>query len=295
MSLWADSVASLPVVNVASVPQRSPFRYPGGKTWLIPYLRAWIQSQKRVQNFFEPFAGGAIASLTVAAENLADHVTMSEIDEHVASVWKVVLHGDGKRLAQKIADFTMEEMALDKTLASESNDLVETAFQTILRNRVNHGGILAFGAGRIRNGESGKGLKSRWYPQTLSRRILDIIELREKITFFQEDGFNVIRKNLHQPDALFFLDPPYTAGNKKAGSRLYTHFEINHLQLFSLASQIKGDFLMTYENAPAVKDLAAQFNFETLEIPMRNTRNAPMTELLISSNLAWVSKTFSLS
>lgn len=26
----------LRVVNVASVPQRSPFRYPGGKTWLVP-------------------------------------------------------------------------------------------------------------------------------------------------------------------------------------------------------------------------------------------------------------------
>ena len=27
------------IVNVASVPQRSPFRYPGGKTWLIPIAR----------------------------------------------------------------------------------------------------------------------------------------------------------------------------------------------------------------------------------------------------------------
>ncbi len=24
------------VVNVATVPHRSPFRYPGGKTWLVP-------------------------------------------------------------------------------------------------------------------------------------------------------------------------------------------------------------------------------------------------------------------
>jgi hypothetical protein len=31
-------------VNVASVPQRSPFRYPGGKTWLIPYIRSWLAS-----------------------------------------------------------------------------------------------------------------------------------------------------------------------------------------------------------------------------------------------------------
>lgn len=27
------------IVNVASVPFRSPFRYPGGKTWLVPQIR----------------------------------------------------------------------------------------------------------------------------------------------------------------------------------------------------------------------------------------------------------------
>ncbi|MBN2594284.1 MAG: hypothetical protein JXA81_12320, partial [Sedimentisphaerales bacterium] len=32
------------VVNVASVPLRSPFRYPGGKTWLVPYVRQWLSS-----------------------------------------------------------------------------------------------------------------------------------------------------------------------------------------------------------------------------------------------------------
>ena len=32
------------VVNVASVPQRSPFRYPGGNTWLVPYVRLWLSS-----------------------------------------------------------------------------------------------------------------------------------------------------------------------------------------------------------------------------------------------------------
>ena len=32
------------IVNVASVPQRSPFRYPGGKTWLIPIARKWFSS-----------------------------------------------------------------------------------------------------------------------------------------------------------------------------------------------------------------------------------------------------------
>lgn len=48
------------IVNVASVPQRSPFRYPGGKTWLIPRIRQWLRSRpERPHVLIEPFAAGA--------------------------------------------------------------------------------------------------------------------------------------------------------------------------------------------------------------------------------------------
>ena len=64
------------VVNVASVPQRSLFRYPGGKTWLVPQIRRWLWSkQNSPAELIEPFAGGGIIGLTAAAENLAQHVT----------------------------------------------------------------------------------------------------------------------------------------------------------------------------------------------------------------------------
>src|SRR5688572_1473948 len=80
-------------VNVASVPQRSPFRYPGGKTWLIPYIRDWLHSKGHTPSrLIEPFAGGAIVSLTVAFERLARHVVFAEFDEGVAAVWRVVLN-----------------------------------------------------------------------------------------------------------------------------------------------------------------------------------------------------------
>jgi hypothetical protein len=61
--MYKDSLPSLAdyVVNVASVPQRSPFRYPGGKTWLIPYVRRWLSSiTPPLQELIELFAEGRI-------------------------------------------------------------------------------------------------------------------------------------------------------------------------------------------------------------------------------------------
>src|SRR5438128_4938414 len=100
------SYAADKLVNVASVPQRSPFRYPGGKTWLVPYVREWLQSKReRPSRLIEPFAGGAIISLTVAFERLAKHVLFAEIDQNVAAVWRVVLNGHAEWLAKQILNF----------------------------------------------------------------------------------------------------------------------------------------------------------------------------------------------
>jgi excisionase family DNA binding protein len=73
-------------VNVAQVPQRSPFRYPGGKTWLVPHVRQWLRSLRpRATVLVEPFAGGGSVSLTAAFEDLTDYVIMVELDEDVAA------------------------------------------------------------------------------------------------------------------------------------------------------------------------------------------------------------------
>jgi DNA adenine methylase len=80
------------ITNVASVPQRSPFRYPGGKTWLVPTVRHWLKQEKKsVPELIEPFAGGGIVSLTAAFERLADEILMVEMDDEISAVWEVIL------------------------------------------------------------------------------------------------------------------------------------------------------------------------------------------------------------
>jgi len=39
-----DVPSTAKIVNVAAVPHRSPLRYPGGKTWLVPRIRLWLHS-----------------------------------------------------------------------------------------------------------------------------------------------------------------------------------------------------------------------------------------------------------
>src|SRR6266481_4072294 len=124
-------------INVASVPQRSPFRYPGGKTWLVPYIRDWLRHKiPRPTRLIEPFAGGAIVSLTAAFERLARHVIFAELDDGVASVWRVVLNGQAEWLAKQILHFDLTLENVKAVLKQSPVELRERAFQTILRNRV---------------------------------------------------------------------------------------------------------------------------------------------------------------
>ena len=111
------------------------------------------------------------------------------------------------------------------------------------------------------NSENGKGILSRWYPQTIARRITNIELVASRLRFVQGDAFEVITEHLKNRDAVFFIDPPYTAGGKRAGSRLYTHSEIDHEHLFTLCESLHGDFLMTYDNADEVRALAEQHGF----------------------------------
>jgi len=276
------------IVNVASVPFRSPFRYPGGKTWLIPRIRRWLASlPSKPGEFIEPFTGGGIVGLTVAFEDLADHITLVELDHQVAAVWKTILQGNGEWLAGRILTFNFTSETVRAELEKSDLSLEEQAFQTILKNRVNRGGILAPGAGMAKYGENGKGIASRWYPETLSKRIRKIIEIRDRFTFIEGDGIEVLKKNSDRADAVFFIDPPYTAGGKKAGSRLYVHSELNHEKLFEISSRLAGSFLMTYSNDKTVQGLAQENQLAMKEIAMKNTHHAKMTELLIGRDLSW--------
>lgn len=275
--------ATTRVVNVASVPQRSPFRYPGGKTWLIPIVRKWLKQSNEFKSLIEPFAGGGIVSLTAAFEKLADKITMIELDQEVAAVWEVIINGDHNWLAEKIFSFDLTPDNANAILKKENKTIEEQAFSTIIKNRIFHGGIITKGSGLIKNGENGKGIKSRWYPKTLRDRIKSVGYVKSKMKFISGDAFDELERIKNDKTSYSFIDPPYTV----AGKRLYTHYEIDHDALFALTSQLKGKFMLTYDDTIEIRELANKYNLNYRTIPMKTTHHIKKNEIIISDNFNW--------
>lgn len=278
------SLMPIEVVNVASVPHRSPFRYPGGKTWLVPEVRRWLATlAKRPRLFCEPFCGGAIAGLSALFEGLGDELVLVELDDDVAAVWKTIIGDEGDQLIRMIGEFAISPETVTAVLSRPYVTELERAFATILRNRVQRGGILAPGASLMKLGENGRGVASRWYPRTLQSRIQAIRSKRDRITFVHGDGIDWMRGNRHLADAVFFIDPPYTI----AGRRLYTHSDVDHEELFRVASTLSADFLMTYDDAEPIRRLATRSGFEVHVVVMKNTHHRIQQELLVGRDLGW--------
>lgn len=252
----------------------------------MPYVRQWLGSFDEPPRFVEPFAGGANVGLTVAIEGLAKHVTLIEIDPDVAAVWETVLNGHARNLANRILSFRVSKRSVNAVLAKQYDSSLSRAFATILKNRVRRGGILADGASLLKRGENDKGLKSRWYPETLQRRIETVSQHGKKITFLQGDGVSFIRSHCRDRHLAFFIDPPYTV----AGRRLYAHSNLDHRELFETIASVRGNMLVTYDNCAPIRKLAREFGFQIKRVSMRTAHHSNRVELLIGRDFSWLNR-----
>jgi len=273
LNIFNEKIVVKPINN-ATQRHYSVFRYPGGKTWALPYLRN-ILRKGNYDSICEPFAGSGVVSLMAIFENFVQKAYLYEIDAEVASVWHCILSKDYELLVKKIMNFTFNEYYVSDLLSNIPKNTVELAFRTIIKNRANFGGILH--SGFIKNGyKNGKGIAATWYPDTICRRILAINSISEKICFYEKDGIEAIGQNA----GFYFIDPPYY----KAGTRLYRHGVIDHSYLFDKIKASDCDFLLTYDNESVPKYHAMRCGFVTEEIPMRTQKTKKVEHEIFITN-----------
>ena len=276
-------VSRIPVVNVATVPQRSPLRYPGGKTWLVPHIREWL-ARTTPKLLIEPFAGGGIVSLTAVMESLTPASVMVELDRDVAAFWRAAIES-GTQLAKLVCEFEPSVERLKQMERAAPASVLEHGLRTLVLNRTRRGGVLARGASFSRTGENGKGVLSRWYPKTLAKRLEAIASYAERITFVETDAMKLLPTLLTGwgQDAAVFVDPPYTAaGGKRAGTRLYEHSHVDHAAVFEMLDCHGTNFLMTYDAAPEVVELTRRHGFSAVVLAMKSGHHRRLPELVIT-------------
>lgn len=220
-------------------------------------------------------------SLTAVMEGLARRAVLTEIDRDVAAFWHSALcHAE--ELCDRVFHFDATRENVEKIAASDPANLLDRGFRTLVLNRTRRSGILAPGASFTRTGENGKGLTSRWYPKTIVRRLRHIDACAERIVFCEGDGMKLLDSMALIEDAVVFVDPPYTAGGKRAGRRLYTHHQLDHARLFETLAESNVDFLMTYDMAPQIVALVREHNFAAVRVAMKNSHHALLRELVIT-------------
>ena len=222
-------------------------------------------------------------SLTAVMENLVDRCLMVELDSDVAAFWKAALH-HGDNLIERILDFTPTTEAVRSLENRVVECVLEQGFRTLVLNRTRRGGILAPGASFIRAGESGKGLGSRWYPETIGKRLKAIKKHSDRIMFREMDGMDLLADFMRGPGEgmVCFVDPPYTAEGKRAGQRLYGHNEIDHPRLFEMLAESHAEFLMTYDLSCEIVALVREYGFHAVQVTMKNTHHERIPELVIT-------------
>ncbi len=274
-------LSPIPAANVASVPQRSPLRYPGGKTWLIPHVRQWLSTRGRPRCLVEPFCGGAIVSLTAVMEGLAEQCVLVELDRDVAAFWHAALRHN-RALRERVMAFEATRANVMEVASRTPTTVMEHGFRTLVLNRTRRGGILAPGASLARIGENGRGVASRWYPETLARRLQEIEMHAPRIAFCEGDAMPLLELAARSPGAALFVDPPYTAGGKRAGKRLYTNHEVDHPAIFECLADCEADFMMTYDAAPEILALVRRHGFHAVQVIMKNTHHNRLPELIVT-------------
>jgi DNA adenine methylase len=254
----------------------SPFRYPGGKSWFYPVFKEWFEKTGS-RTLVELFAGGASIGLRSLESGLCDRLVMIELDPGVAAVWQTILGNQWRALISRIEGF-------EPTLSEYKNEIIQKpksklsiGWQALLKNRLNHGGIIAPGAAPLKRGEADRGLGSRWYPETLVSRIHRIRELRGKIEFHHGDALPLLQMR-NWDGCAFFVDPPYPV----AGRRLYSHCQIDDADLLAKLKQTGRPFLATYENLDTVRSIAVELGLNIDHALMFARCHVHRTELIIT-------------
>lgn len=268
----------------------SPLRYPGGKASLAAFLEDVIDlNDLRGCRYYEPYAGGAGAALTLLEKKAVDEIHINDADPRVFAFWNAILN-ETEHFVERVLSVPLdiEQWRQQREVCSNpgSHDEFDVGFSAFYMNRCNRSGVLS-GAGPIggllQNGKWK--LDARFSREALVQRIRKVGQKREQIHLSCLDAITFLKSFLPSGKArrntFVYLDPPYVNNGQRLYLNAYRPEDHAGIARY-LSSQKVLPWLMSYDDSQLIKDLYREHHIFKLTIRYSLQEKKSAAELNIS-------------
>ena len=251
--------------------QKSPLRYPGGKSRAVRILSKYIP--KNTTELCSPFMGGGSLEIFCAQNGIRAYA--SDGFEPLVDFWQWLLK-DPNKLADAVREYypiKREKFYEIQKTHIESGDSFERAVLFYVLNRASFSGSTLSGG----MASGGKNDNPRFTESSIQRlRDFKIKNLTVEFADFKKS----IPKH---PGVLLYLDPPYLIESKLYGKRGDLHKDFDHQGLADIIQKRKK-WILSYNDSVEIRQMYDGFQIENIGWTYGMSKNKKSNEVLILSN-----------
>lgn len=229
----------------------------GGKRLLRKTIAPLIP--KDIKSYIEPFGGGAW--VLFYKEKWADLEIYNDLDGRLVNLFRIVkYHPNAFKEEYKylLGSRDMFFQYLNGTFITDIQKAVQFFF-IITRSFGGKGS--SFGTVKKSSGGASKSQKN-----VLDK--IDAIHERLDKVLIENRDFETLIKQYDFEDAFFYCDPPYSTG---CGYDVTSTRDFDHERLREILGNIKGRFLLSYDDSPKIRELYK--GYEMIEVERLNGIN----------------------
>lgn len=279
----------------ALINNKSPLRYPGGKTRACKILKRVLLEYFDVSKYdtlYSPFFGGGSFEFHLQNE-FKFNVICNDKFKPLYNFWNVCKN-DKKTLCKKLRSATItkkEFSSMRKLIMGEENSMMQAYYYFII-NRC------SFSGATLSGGFSEEASKKRFTKSSIDR--IDNLNL-SKFTIYNEDFSSFITSKcsnrnsvvprlandicVPRSNGIIFLDPPYylEKNSKLYGNSGDMHENFDHELLHTILKE-KKYWIMTYNDCKFIRKLYKDFTIVEVNWSYGMNKSKKSSEIVILNN-----------